>query len=112
MEKGNLSALLPIGVFLVLYLGLGILFEYILKIEMGFYNIPIVVCFLMAILVASLQNSKLDFNEKLRLMGEGIGDKNIITMILIFMTAGIFVGVVGRSSAESVAYFILSLIPA
>ena len=55
MEKGNLSALLPIGVFLVLYLGLGILFEYILKIEMGFYNIPIVVCFLMAILVASLQ---------------------------------------------------------
>lgn len=112
MEKGNLSALLPIGVFLVLYLGLGILFEYILKIEMGFYNIPIVVCFLMAILVASLQNSKLDFNEKLRLMGKGIGDKNIITMILIFMTAGIFVGVVGRSSAESVAYFILSLIPA
>ena len=30
------SALLPIGVFLVLYLGLGIVFEYILKIEEGF----------------------------------------------------------------------------
>ncbi|MGN1267031.1 MAG: Na+/H+ antiporter NhaC family protein, partial [Dorea sp.] len=42
----------------------------------------------------------------------GIGDKNIVTMILIFMTAGIFVGVVGRSSAESVAYFLLSIIPA
>ncbi len=28
MEKGNLRALAPIGVFLVLYLGLGILFEY------------------------------------------------------------------------------------
>ena len=27
MEKGNLRALAPIGVFLVLYLGLGILFE-------------------------------------------------------------------------------------
>ena len=37
---------LPIGVFLVLYLGLGILFEYVLKIPMGFYNVPIVVAFL------------------------------------------------------------------
>ena len=41
-EKGNVSALLPIAVFLVLYLGLGILFEYVLGISMGFYNIPIV----------------------------------------------------------------------
>ena len=32
-------------------------------------------------------------------------------MIIIFMLAGIFVGVVGRTSANSVAYFILSLIP-
>ena len=28
MKKGNPAALLPIGVFLVLYLGLGLLFEY------------------------------------------------------------------------------------
>lgn len=44
--KGNIAALLPIGVFLILYLGLGILFEYGLNIPMGFYNIPIVVIFL------------------------------------------------------------------
>ena len=112
MKKGNASALLPIGIFLILYLGLGILFEYILKIPMGFYNIPIVVVFLIALLVACLQNRSLSFDEKLSLMGKGIGDKNIVTMILIFMEAGIFVGVVGRSSAESVAYFTLSLIPA
>ena len=36
-KKGNVIALLPIGVFLVLYLGLGILFEYVMKIPMGFY---------------------------------------------------------------------------
>ena len=112
MKKGNAGALLPIGVFLVLYLGLGILFEYVLKIPMGFYNIPIVVVFLIALLVACLQNPGLSFDEKLVLMGRGIGDKNIVTMILIFMAAGIFVGVVGRSSAESVAYFMLSIIPA
>ena len=112
MKKGRTIALLPILVFLVLYLGLGLLFEYGMKIPMGFYNIPIVVVFLIALLVACLQNRSLSFDRKLELMGHGIGDKNIVTMILIFMTAGIFVGVVGRSSAESVAYFMLSIIPA
>ena len=111
MKKENYKALLPIGVFLVLYLGLGILFEYVLKIEMGFYNIPIVVIFLVALLVACLQNPKLKFEDKLEIMAKGAGDKNIMTMVLIFLTAGIFVGVVGRSSAESVAYCLLSIIP-
>ena len=110
--KPNYKALLPIGVFLVLYLGLGILFEYVLKIPMGFYNIPIVVIFLVALLVACIQNPKLNFDDKLSVMARGVGDKNIITMVLIFMVAGIFVGVVGRSSAESVAYFLLSFVPA
>ncbi|MBE6949557.1 MAG: Na+/H+ antiporter NhaC family protein [Ruminococcaceae bacterium] len=111
MKKGNPKALLPIGVFLVLYLGLGILFEYVMKISMGFYSIPIVVIFLIALLVACMQNRELKFEDKLTIMSRGVGDKNIITMILIFMMAGIFVGVVGRSSANSVAYFLLSVIP-
>jgi len=112
MKKGNPIALLPIGVFLVIYLGLGLLFEYGMKIPMGFYNIPIVIAFLVAILIACLQNRKVPFEEKLEIMGRGVGDKNIITMLLIFLVAGAFVGVVGRSSAQSVAYFMLSIIPA
>ncbi|MBQ2244384.1 MAG: Na+/H+ antiporter NhaC family protein, partial [Oscillospiraceae bacterium] len=112
MKKGNPIALLPIGVFLALYLGLGLTFEYVLKIPMGFYNVPIVIAFLAAILVACLQNKSLSFDQKLEVMGRGVGDKNIITMLLIFLVAGAFVGVVGRSSAQSVAYFMLSLIPA
>ncbi len=110
-KKGNPIALLPIGVFLVIYLGLGLLFEYGMKIPMGFYNIPIVIAFLVAILVACLQNRSVSFDEKLEIMGQGVGDKNIITMLLIFLTAGAFVGVVGRSSAQSVAYFMLDIIP-
>ena len=111
MKKGNPWALLPIGVFLVLYLGLGLLFEYGMHIPMGFYNVPIIIAFLAAILVACLQNRKVNFENKLEIMGRGVGDKNIITMLLIFLVAGAFVGVVGRSSAQSVAYFMLSLIP-
>ena len=112
MKKANPWALLPIGIFVVLYLGLGILFEYVLRIPMGFYSIPIVVIFLIALLVACLQNRKFTFDEKLVIMGKGVGDKDIVTMILIFLTAGIFVGTVGRESAQSVAYFMLSVIPA
>ena len=112
MKRGNPAALLPIGVFLAIYLGLGLTFEYIMKIEMGFYQVPIIIAFLAAILVACLQNREVTFDEKLAIMGSGVGDKNIITMLLIFLVAGAFVGVVGRSSAQSVAYFMLSMIPA
>ena len=112
MKKGNPWALLPICVFLAVYLGLGLTFEYIMKIPMGFYNVPIIIAFLIAILVACLQNKKISFEDKLEIMGQGVGDKNIITMLLIFLVAGAFVGVVGRSGAQSVAYFLLSLVPA
>ena len=111
VKKGNVKALLPIGVFLVLHLGLGILFEYGMGIPMGFYNIPVVVIFLVALLVACFQNRKLPFDDKLTIMGRGMGDKTIVTMVLIFMVAGIFVGTVGRDSAESVAYLLLSVVP-
>lgn len=97
---------------MVLYLGLGVIFEYVLKTGMGFYNIPIVVIFLIALLVACLQNRALELDEKFSVMARGVGNKNIVTMVLIFLVAGIFVGVVGRSSAESVAYFLLSFVPA
>ena len=65
MKKGNVAALLPIGVFLCIYLGLGIAFEYVMKIPMGFYNVPIIIAFLAAILVACLQNRKISFDGKL-----------------------------------------------
>ena len=110
-KKSNILALLPIGIFLFLYLGLGILFEYILKIPMGFYKIPIIVVFLISLFFACLQNRKINFNEKLKIMAHGIGDFNIISMILIFLLAGIFTGIVGRTSATSVAYCLLSNLP-
>lgn len=117
MERENIIkpraiALLPVGVFLALYLGLGLVFEYYLKIEMGFYNIPIVVIFLAALLVACLQNRSLNLEQKMEVMAKGVGDRNIMTMILIFLASGVFVGVTGRGSAEAVAYFLLSVTPA
>ena len=111
MKKSNAFALIPIGVFILFYLSLGIIFEYVMKIPMGFYNVPVVVAFLVALLVAVLQTRGVSLDKKFEIMGQGVGDKNIVTMLIIFLLAGIFVGVVGRSSAESVAYFMLSVTP-
>lgn len=111
MKKSNPWALLPVLVFVVLYLALGIIFEYVLKIPMGFYSVPIIVVFLVAIFVAVLQTRGVSLEEKFAMMGRGVGDINIVTMLFIFLLAGVFVGVVGRNSAESVAYFMLSLVP-
>lgn len=110
--KGNPKALLPIAIFLVLYLGLGITFEYILKVPMGFYNIPIVAAFLIAIFVACIQNRKLNFDKKMNVMAGALGDRNIFLMILVFLCAGIFAGILGRSSASAAAYLLLDFIPA
>lgn len=111
MKKSKALALIPIGVFVVFYLSLGIIFEYVMKIPMGFYNVPVVVAFLIALFVAIIQTKGISLDKKFEIMGQGAGDKNIITMLLIFLLAGIFVGVVGRGSAESVAYFMLSVTP-
>lgn len=72
MKKSNATALLPVLVFLVLYLGLGIIFEYICKIPMGFYNIPIIVAFLAAILVACIQNRDVSLMKSYRLWQAGL----------------------------------------
>lgn len=111
MKKSNSLALIPMGVFVIFYLSLGIIFEYVMKIPMGFYNVPVVVAFLIALFVAIIQTKGISLDKKFEIMGQGAGDKNIITMLLIFLLAGIFVGVVGRGSAESVAYFMLSITP-
>ena len=77
IKNGRGIALLPIGVFLVLFLGAGIVFG-------DFYAMPAIVGFLIALFVAFMQNRKLNFTEKIRVISSGVGEENIITMSLIF----------------------------
>ena len=104
-KKGNWWALLPIAVFLLVYIGISLIFN-------DFYVMSVVVAFMIAILVACLQNKKLKFDDKLSVMAKGVADKNIVTMILIFLSAGVFAGVLGREGAKAVADLFLSFIPA
>ena len=99
-------ALLPIGIFLLLFLGMGI-------ITGDFYKTPAIVCFLIALCVAFFQNPKVSFGEKLKIITKGVGDENIITMCLIFLCAGAFSGTVSASGGvESTVNLGLSVLPA
>ncbi|MBP3879537.1 MAG: Na+/H+ antiporter NhaC family protein [Lachnospiraceae bacterium] len=113
-KKPNPIALLPILVFLVLYLGVGIYFEYINPAEgqMGFYVMSVVVAFMIALAVAFLQNQKVSFDDKIRICAKGIGDENITIMIFIFLIAGAFSGLAKEAGgAASTANLLLSVIP-
>ena len=104
-EKGRAVALLPIGVFLVLFLGMGIVFG-------DFYAMPAIVAFLIALLTAFLQNGTLTFADKMKVISAGIGDENIITMSLIFLCAGGFSGAVtAAGGVESTVNLGLSVLP-
>ncbi len=113
-KKGNASALFPIAVFLVLYLGNGIYFEYVRPMEgqMGFYVMSVVVAFVIALIVALLQNRTLPFDEKIRICAKGIGDENITIMLFIFLVAGAFSGIAKEAGgAASTANLFLNNIP-
>lgn len=102
-KKGRAVALLPIGVFLVIFLGAGI-------ITGDFYAMPAIVAFLIALFVAFLQNKNLSFGDKIQVISKGVGDENIITMCLIFLCAGGFSGAVtAAGGVESTVNFGLSI---
>ena len=105
-KKGRAIALLPIGVFLIIFLGAGIVFK-------DFYAMPAIVAFLIALFVAFLQNKELSFNKKIEVIAKGVGEENIITMSLFFLCAGGFSGAVtAAGGVDSTVNLGLSLIPA
>ncbi|MBM6948979.1 Na+/H+ antiporter NhaC family protein [Mordavella massiliensis] len=104
-NKGRAAALLPIGVFLVIFLGSGV-------VTGDFYSMPTIVAFLIALCVAFLQNRKVSFDEKIHIIAKGVGDDNIITMSLIFLCAGGFSGAVtAAGGVESTVNLGLSVLP-
>lgn len=104
-NKGNPWALLPVGIFLLVYLGAGIVFH-------DFYSMPAIVAFLIALFVAFLQNPKLCFQEKMYQIAVDLGNENIITMCLIFLVAGAFSGAVtAAGGVDSTVNLGLSILP-
>lgn len=106
VNKGNALALLPIGVFLLLFIGSGI-------ITGDFYKMPALVAFIVAAAVALLFNRKENFQTKVDIFCKGAGEPNIILMAIIFLLAGSFGSVAkAMGGVDSTVNLSLSMLPA
>ena len=104
-RKGNPFALLPLGVFLVLFLGVGILTK-------DFYKMPVLVAFMTATAIALMFNRKESLNKKLEAFCKGAGHSDIMMMCLIFILAGAFANVAkAMGGVEATVNLSLSFIP-
>ncbi|MFR9071012.1 MAG: Na+/H+ antiporter NhaC family protein, partial [Paraclostridium sp.] len=105
IKKGNPLALLPLVIFLILFVGSGI-------ITGDFYKMPALVAFLVAGGVALLFNKKESLETKMNVFCKGAGDNNIILMVIIFLLAGAFSSVAkAMGGVDSTVNLSLSILP-
>lgn len=103
-EKG-LLALMPLLVFIVTYLGSGI-------IAGDFYAVSVTIPFIISAIVAIIMNRSVSIEEKLTTFCKGAGNSNVIMMIVIFIFAGMFAEVAKTMGAvESTVNLGLTILP-
>ena len=91
-------ALLPFLVFVIIFLGSGIILD-------DFYAFPASVAALCGVISAFLL-PKASFEEKLKFFMKGCGEESIITMCIIYLLAGAFSAVSkATGSIDAVVYF-------
>ena len=112
-KNGNGLAFLPLIAFMVIYVGAGIYFQ-LQGVDYAFYQFPSIGAMVIAIFLAFvLRNKGEKVQETLDAFLDGIADKNVITLLLIYLMAGAFSGVTsamgGRDATVNLG---LSLVPA
>ncbi|XID74268.1 Na+/H+ antiporter NhaC family protein [Alkanindiges sp. WGS2144] len=109
-SSARFSALLPILLFLALFLGSGIYYT-LQGTEFAFYQLKAPVAALPAIVLAILLNKK-TINESIERFLQGAAHPNIILMCMVFMLAGAFASVSKSiGSVDATVQFGLQLIP-
>ena len=83
INKPNGAALMPLVVFLCLYLVTSVIVN-------DFYKVPITVAFLVASIYAVATTKGLSLNDRIIQYSTGAANKNIMMMIWIFILAGAF----------------------
>ncbi|SOC40567.1 Na+/H+ antiporter NhaC family protein [Ureibacillus acetophenoni] len=105
MKKGNPWALIPFVVFLILFIGSGV-------ITGDFYAFPVIVAIAISGAVALAMNRKEPFARKVDIFCQGAGNVNVMLMVVIFLLAGAFSEVAkGMGAVDSAVNFALSVVP-
>jgi Na+/H+ antiporter NhaC len=108
--RANPLALLPLLLFLTLFIGSGIYYQSA-NVDYAFYQISAPVAILPAIILALLLSSG-ELNKRLDIFIKGVGDSNIIMMCLIYLLAGAFASVAKAvGGVDATVNFGLSIIP-
>lgn len=87
-QPASAKALLPLGLFLTLFLGTGIYFQ-LSGVDYAFYQLASPVAILPAIVLGVLL-SKQAFDARIDTFVSGVGERNIVTMCMIYLLAGAF----------------------
>ncbi|WFD10676.1 Na+/H+ antiporter NhaC family protein [Tepidibacter hydrothermalis] len=104
-KSGNPWALLPLAVFLIIFIGSGIITN-------DFYKMPVIVAFLISAAVALFMNPKESISNKIDVFCKGAGDSNIILMAIIFILAGAFGNVAKEmGGVDATVNLSLSILP-
>lgn len=91
MTKASPIALVPLALFLALFVGAGLWYQ-AQGTDMAFYQVPAPVAILPAIVLAVLLASG-SMGRRIDTFVRGVGDPTIVTMALIYLLAGAFASV-------------------
>ena len=109
-KKSSALALVPFLIFVVIYLGAGLILQ-AQGVEMAFYQFPSVTAMFIALLVAfAITKGSLD--ERFAIFARGAANIDVLTMLMIYLLAGAFSSVAasmgGRDATVNLG---LSLVP-
>ncbi|QTB25311.1 Na+/H+ antiporter NhaC family protein [Lysinibacillus sphaericus] len=105
MRRENPWALIPFVVFIILFIGSGVMTG-------DFYAFPVIVAISISGAVALAMNRKESFSRKVDIFCQGAGNLNVMLMVIIFLLAGAFSEVAkGMGAVDSTVNFALSIIP-
>ena len=109
-KRGGGLALIPFLIFIIIYLGAGLLLQAQGK-EMAFYQFPSVTAMFIAVLAAFCMGKE-SINEKFSVFARGAANENVLTMLMIYILAGAFSTVAkAMGGVDSPVNLGLSVIP-
>jgi Na+/H+ antiporter NhaC len=105
VKKGSFSALFPLLIFVLLFVGTG-------AISGDFSNMPLNVAIIIASAIALIMNKKEKLSTKIDIFTKGAGHPNIMLLAVIFILAGAFAETAkGMGAVESTVNMGLTFIP-
>ena len=110
-ERGSGWALAPFVVFIVIYLGAGLVLQARGE-EMAFYQFPSVTALFLAVLTAFCM-SRGSIEERFAVFARGAANENVLTMLMIYILAGAFSQVAAdMGGLDATVNLGVSLVPA